>query len=155
MPPRVWDAKTGQGRVEFPGHREIVFCVAWQPDGQRLAAAGGNGALFTVKVWDAKTRHEVFTLPKVPGGSEFFAVAYSTDGRYLVTGRQNATVQVWDARTGDEVRTLGAHDREIRGLAFSRDGRHLASASGSGTRPAWTRSKKPATPSARGSPGRI
>jgi len=137
MPPRVWDAKTGQGSVEFPGHKEIVFGVAWQPDGKRLAAAGGNGALFTVKVWDAQTRQEVFTLPKVPGGSEFFAAAYSTDGRYLVTGRQNATVQVWDAGTGDEVRTLGAHDREIRGLVFSRDGRHLASASGDGVVKLW------------------
>jgi WD40 repeat protein len=137
MPPKVWDAQTGQGSVEFPGHREIVFCVVWQPDGERLAAAGGNGPLFTVKVWDAQTRQEVFTLPKVPGGPEFLAVAYSTDGRYLVTGRQDSTVQVWDARTGEEVRMLGTHDREIRGVVFSRDGRHLASASGDGVVKLW------------------
>src|SRR5439155_7498812 len=74
---------------------------------------------------------------KVPGRSEFLAVAYGTDGRYLVTGRQNATVQVWDAGTGEEIRTLGAHDREIRGVVFSRDGRHLASASGDGVVKLW------------------
>src|SRR5262249_4521516 len=49
------------------------------------------------------------------------------------------TVQVWDARTGDPVGTLGTHDRQmrVRGVAFSRDGRHLASASGDGKVYLW------------------
>jgi WD40 repeat protein len=38
-------------------------------------------------------------------------------------------VQVWDARTGAAVGTLGSHDQMLRGVVFSRDGRHLASAS--------------------------
>jgi WD40 repeat protein len=44
---------------------------------------------------------------------------------------------VWDARTGHEVGTLGTHDREIRGLPVSGDGRHLASASLDGTVKLW------------------
>jgi WD40 repeat protein len=127
--------QTGQGSVEFPGHRTIVFCVAWH--GERIAAAGGNGALFTVKVWDAQTKREVFTLPEHPGGTEFHAVAFSPDGRYLVTGNNDGTVQVWDAPSGQKVGTLGTHDREIRGVVFSRDGSHLASASGDGKVKVW------------------
>jgi len=48
-------------------------------------------------------------------------------------------VQVWDARTGDPVGTLGTHDRQmrVRGVAFSHDGRHLASASGDGKVYLW------------------
>src|SRR5262249_15324316 len=59
--------------------------------------------------------------------------------RYLVTGRSNGAVQVWDARTGREVGTLGTHDRQtrVRGVAFSHDGRHLASASGDGKVYLW------------------
>ena len=40
-------------------------------------------------------------------------------------------------RTGRQVGTLGTHDREIRGVVFSRDGRHLASASGDGEVKLW------------------
>ena len=64
-------------------------------------------------------------------------MAFSPDGRYLVTGRANGAVQVWDARTGRQVGTLGTHDRAIRGVVFSRDGRHLASASGDGVVKLW------------------
>ena len=112
MPVKVWDARTGQVSVEFSGHTGIVFCVAWQPDGQRIASAGQDGELLTVKVWDAQTGRQVFELP--PGPEEYFAVAFSPDGRYLVTGRANGTVQVWDARTGHQVGTLGTHDRQMR-----------------------------------------
>jgi eukaryotic-like serine/threonine-protein kinase len=137
MPVKVWDAQTGQGSVDFPGHRTIVFCVAWQSDSQRLAVAGGNGPLFSVKVLDAQTRREVFTFPEQPTGVEFLAVAFSPDRRYLVTGNKVGAVQVWDARDGRPVGTLGAHDREVRGVVFSSDGSHLAAASGGGKVKVW------------------
>ena len=65
-------------------------------------------------------------------------MAFSPDGRYLVTGRGNSgVVQVWDAEDRQAVGTLGTHEREIRGLVFSPDGRHLASASGDGEVKLW------------------
>jgi len=137
MPVEVRNAQTGQGSVEFPGHRTIVFCVAWQPDGQRIAAAGGNGARFSVKVWDAQTKREVFTVPEQPGGMEFQAVAFSPDGGYLVTGNRDGAVQVWDARNGQPVGTLGTHDREVRGVVFTRAGTRVASVSGDGKVKVW------------------
>jgi WD40 repeat protein len=138
----VWDVQTGDLRTTFPGHRNLVFCVTWHPDRRRVASAGADGAdgpLLTVKVWDAQTGAEIFTLPEHPtaGNPEFFAAAFSPDGQYLVTGRQTGAVQVWDARTGKEVQTLGTHGREIRAVVFSRAGGLLASVSGDGVVNLW------------------
>jgi WD40 repeat protein len=127
---KVWDFRSGLGCVEFTGTPGVTFSVAWHPDGRRFCSSGVDG----VSVWDARTRERAFPLPP---GRPTFAVSFSPDGHYLVTGGANQTVQVWDAKTGNPIGTLGAHDRDIQGLAFSPNGHHLASASGDGTVKIW------------------
>jgi WD40 repeat protein/serine/threonine protein kinase len=132
---KVWDAATGRVRVPFQSDAVVVFGLAWQPDGQRIASAGSDGRRHTVKVWDARTGELVFQLPS---GPEYTAVAFSPpDGRYLVTGRVNGAVQVWDARTGGEVGTLATLDGEVRAVVFSPDGRRLVTASPPGQVKLW------------------
>jgi WD40 repeat protein len=130
---KVWDAATGEVGVEFNAHGVTVFCLAWHPDGRRIASASWDGRLHTVQVWDARDGRAIYALPP---GPERFAVAFSPDGRYLVTGG-NEALQVWDAASGREVGTLGTHDQDIRGVVFSRVGGRLASASGDGTVKLW------------------
>ncbi len=138
---KVWDARTERVSAEFSGHEEfsglrgVIFCVAWHPEGHLIASA----SLDTVRVWDARTEREAFSLPAAPGkiALPYSAVAFSPDGRYLVTGTLNGAVQVWDAGTGQKVGTLDTHSREIFGVVFSRDGEHLASASRDGIVKLW------------------
>jgi eukaryotic-like serine/threonine-protein kinase len=134
-PPRVWDVRTGRAGPEFPGHEDLVFGVAWRPDGQQIASAGRDGEAFTVRVWDPRTRREVFA--PLPPGPDYMTVAFSRDSKYLVTGRVNGAVQVWDAGTGRAVVTLGSHEHGVRGVVFSPDGKHLASASADGKVKLW------------------
>jgi eukaryotic-like serine/threonine-protein kinase len=135
-PVKIWDARSGQVTVEFAGHESVVFCVAWHPDGQRIASSGWDveRKLFIVKVWDARTGEVGFELPV---GTETYAVAFSRDGEYLVTGSASGTAQIWDTRAGRQRGKLGTHTRPVRGLVFSRDGRRVASASGDGVIKLW------------------
>jgi WD40 repeat protein/serine/threonine protein kinase len=140
MPALVWDAETRRVRARFRGHRVLTFCVAWHPDGHRIASAGSADGEFTVKVWDATTETDVFTL-RDESRKEFFAAAFSADGRYLVTGRRDGTVHVWDANDGQSIRRLGTHKTPLRGVVFSPagpDGRRLlATASADGVVKLW------------------
>jgi WD40 repeat protein/serine/threonine protein kinase len=131
---KVWDPETGKDIVNFRGHDTVVFRLAWQPDGRRIASAGWADGSFTVKVWDAKTCEGAFALP---GGPEYNAVAYSPDGGSLVTGRHTGALQIWDGHTGRGIGTLSTQGRPIRGVVFSRDGRHLAAASDDGVVKLW------------------
>ena len=55
------------------------------------------------------------------------ALAFSPDGKQILTGSADRTLRFWDARTGKELRKLDAHAGYVRGIAFTRDGSVFAS----------------------------
>ncbi|KZP17818.1 WD40 repeat-like protein [Athelia psychrophila] len=58
------------------------------------------------------------------------AVAYSPDGRHIVSGSDDETIRVWDAETGEAVgEPLRGHTNYIMAIAYSPDGRHIVSGS--------------------------
>jgi WD40 repeat protein len=136
LPALVWDPETVRVRARFGGHGVLTFCVAWHPDGRRIASAGSADGQFTVTVWDAATGADVFTL-QAPSRPEFPAAAFSPGGGFLVTGRGDGSVHVWDANDGRSVRPLGTHNSPVQGVVFSPDGRRLATANADGVVKLW------------------
>ena len=58
------------------------------------------------------------------------SVAFSPDGRHIVSGSNDHIVRVWDAQTGGQVgNPLQVHTEEVSSVAFSPDGRHIVSGS--------------------------
>lgn len=71
---------TANARTRFTGHRENTYSLVFSPDGDTLASANQDK---TVKLWDLRTKQELFTIAK---HTDFaYDVAFSPDGKTLAT----------------------------------------------------------------------
>ncbi len=68
---------------------------------------------------------------------EVYGVAFSPDGKILISGGQDGTIRLWDPHTGAPVRVIRAHGSCTNDLHFSPDGRLLASSSCDHTVKLW------------------
>jgi len=110
--------------------------MAFSPDGRLLATANRD----TVKFWEVPSLKE---LPGLQGDAGRAAcLAFSKDGKYLVTGQWNGPIDVWDVSTRQKLDTLRKHTAWVCALAFSPDGQILASASGDQTIVLWNLEKR-------------
>jgi WD40 repeat protein len=53
------------------------------------------------------------------------SVAFSPDGKQVVSGSGDKTVRLWDAATGTALQALEGHSNEVSSVAFSPDGKLL------------------------------
>ena len=121
---RIWEVATGKELSQLRAHSNHVNAVAWSPCGRWLASGGGDRMVY---VYDAKTFEVKSSLS---GHSDWvFSVAWSPDGTKLAGGSKDKTVCIWEAATGKQLSQLGG-EKPIRCLAFSRNGRTLASGDG-------------------------
>ena len=65
------------------------------------------------------------------------SVAYSPNGKHVVSGSYDKTARVWDADTGQCVSTLSGHTESVYSVAYSPDGRNIVSASWDETVRVW------------------
>lgn len=110
-----------------------VRCVAWSPDGRRLASGGDNQ---TVKIWDVSSGNLSLRLS---GHGDFVeGVAWSPDGFSLASASADQKIFIWDALQGGAPQfTLTGHTDTVYAVAWSPDGRMVASASADKTVRVW------------------
>jgi hypothetical protein len=136
---RLTDVETGAAATLSPqgGGGVTQFCVGFSPDGKLLATGHGDRV---VKIWDVGERRLRHTL--TDHTNQVLSLAFSPDGRTLATADADRLIRLWDPATGQRQGALGGHKParvpwdgfrqwrwNIPALAFSPDGKLLASAS--------------------------
>jgi WD40 repeat protein len=86
-------------------------------------------------IWNVTTGERTSNLTGHASGIR--EVAYSPDGKLIVTGSGDGIVLLWDAATGSKMRTLIGHSSGIQALAFTPDGKWLATGSEDNTAKLW------------------
>ena len=139
---QVWEAATGRTVFTYRGHTSGVYAVAWSPDGQHLASGGKDQ---TVQVWpvtlfENEGQQQSSAIITYRGHrAAVQAVAWSSDSHTLASAAEN--VQLWNALSGRHIFTYTGHEitavKQVVGLAWSPNGRYIASGGMEGTVQVW------------------
>ena len=133
---RLWDAATGKCLVTLPGHRNWVRTVAFSRHGQFLASAGDD---CTIRVWNTASGYCLKTLEQTSASKRYWIRSVAFDpqnARYIVSGGDSQVVERWDRKEGI-CSLLASHSQRIYSVAYSLDGRLIASGSADATVKLW------------------
>lgn len=144
----IWNADNGQEVGRLPLRGNAVTAMAWSPDNTRVITC--NRA--SVSIWDPKSGK---ILSRLNEESSVLAVAWSPDSSHFATGLATRSINIWDAdalpewtsaespnpeRTTSKLhpsQVLQGHTYRLSSLAWSPNGKRLASGCGDQTAKIW------------------
>jgi WD40 repeat protein len=131
---KLWDFVTRREIRSFPSIQGThIGAVAFSPDGRLLATGGGDGK---ISLWDWEHNSSVATLEGHPVG----ALVFSPDGKTLASASgwsRDRAIWLWDVATSQVRKRLPVNARFIFSLAYSPDGKLLASGNWDKTVSLW------------------
>jgi WD40 repeat protein len=131
----VWSHYRHQGQTLqiYHGHGNLVTGVAWSPDGKRIASSDFDGQ---TKIWNPLDQKDLFPALDNRQINGYTTCRWSPpDGKCLASA--NETVQVWDAVSGHPLLIYQGHKGQIWTIAWSPDGKRIASGGDDTTVQVW------------------
>lgn len=143
---QVWRVGSGDRAFTFLGHTAGVLCVGWQPDDSSVASSSWDG---TLRDW-ATIQHgnhfnagdQIFNYAG-HGNNEVYALAWSPDGRFIVSAGADQTVQISNGDDGTPRPPFFTdhrrkdHVNRVRAVSWSPDGTSIASGDEDGNVYVW------------------
>ncbi len=124
----IWNAASGALVRRIGGMPEHIVSLAWHPQRNVLAVAGGTPSQWGgVALVEAAAGFQTRWLCDLPESA--LSVAFSPDGSQLAAGGGDRTVRFFDTTSGRQTRVLKQHADWVQSVAFSPDGKLLVSAS--------------------------
>jgi streptogramin lyase len=124
---RIYDlgAKTLGSDTAFKtlaGHSDVVYSVAWSPEGTRLATGSQDR---TARLWEWPSGKELKVLRD--HSEAVTRVGFAPDGKSLYTASQDHNLRRTDASTGEAQRVFNGHGQPVLALAIKPDGSRILS----------------------------
>lgn len=153
---RIWDLESGRHET-FKGHEGAAWCVAFSRDGAHLVSGGADGAIVwdvakrakvasfgkgvtsvavadgrvaagaldgTITIRDFAGKEIAATAHK---SGAVLSVSFHPGGLWLASAGQGGALRVWDPANGKLIHDLKGHAGNVTVVAFSSDGKTLAS----------------------------
>ena len=147
----LWDVGTSTIQKKLKGHTSKIRHIAFSPDGRLLVSVSSNAML----LWDVNAGTELKSLPTPPDKhpqlvppilkrkelnkaylpnrrDDVYSAGFSEDAKHIISASKDGSLHVWNVESGlyESPFALGAHSDLVGVLAFSEDGKYLASDDG-------------------------
>lgn len=146
----LWDVQKGKRIKSLKGHTDDIKYLTFSPDDRKIASGSKDKS---IRIWDVRTGAQLLLLtehfnsgkvqefsnaPSQASAEVLENLVFSDDGNMLAGSSEYGTIWVWDLKSGKLLRTITTHEavtdivdvgfgpKKIS-LAFSPDGKHLAS----------------------------
>ncbi len=133
---QLWDVQSGALVQSLTGYSDRVFSVAFSPDGQLLATGSEDQR---VRIWEWRTgklRHQLSGHTDEVRSVAFAPHAQNRQQLTLASASYDGNVRLWDAVSGECTQVLKGSTK-LRSVAFSPDGKTLASGGAAGYLKLW------------------